>query len=122
MKKENKNVAIIKLYAPKGETMIWKTSISHIDGNKVKDLKVAKRNFAHYLVNKYWLLSGKAIKLSYADASFIRPIASNREELYKRKEEMRIEIDSLSEQIIAKKVRYIKKKKSSFDNYGHYLS
>lgn len=119
MKKLNKEIATIKLYSPKGETMVWKTSINHVSRNRVKDLKIAKRNFAHYLVNKYWLLDGKAeeIVIGYKE-TIIRPIAKDRNELYKRKEEMRKEIDSLSEEIIARRIRYVKKESSSSFNHG----
>lgn len=111
-KKQLKDVAVIKLYAPSGETMLWKTSITNIARNRVKDLSVAKRNFAHYLVNKYWLQCGKAEErvLGYKE-TYIRPIASNIDDLLIKKEEMRKEIDSLSSLIVAKRVRYVSKKK-----------
>lgn len=113
-KKQLKEVAVIKLYAPKGETMVWKTSLNHISKNRVKDLDIAKRHFAHYLVNKYWLLEGKAeeMALGYKE-TYIRPIASNMNELLMKKEEMRKEIDSLSKLIVAKRVRYVPKKKEN---------
>lgn len=113
MKKQDKNVVVIKLFSPKGETMVWKTSISHVSKNRVKDLNVAKRNFAHYLVNKYWLLEGKAIEVPISEEeSFIRPIASSKEELFLKKEEMRKEIEDLSSLIVAKRVRFVPKKKN----------
>lgn len=104
--KTNKEIAVIKLSSPNGETMIWKTSISHVSNNKVRYLDIAKRNFAHDLVNKYWLLKGKAIKLEYEDTYIIRPIANSKEELFNKKALMKKEIIDLSNKIIAKRIYY----------------
>lgn len=102
MKIQNKEVAIIKLYAPKGETMVWKTSIDHVYKDKVKYLNIAKRNFAHYLVNKYWLLAGKAYQKEVDDLKVVIP--------YGNRKELRKEVNALSKQIVAKRIYFVKKK------------
>lgn len=117
-KKEEEVVATIKLVAPNGETMIWTTSINHVVGNKVKDLDVAKRNFAHLLVNKFWLNSGKAEKVFYdnenPEATIIKPIASNKNEFFQKRLLMKEEIETLSKQITALRIKNPKKEEKTF--------
>lgn len=107
MKKQK--VAEIRLTAPNGEIMIWKTCATHVEGNKVKYLDVAKASFAHDLVNKKWVEEGKASEVPFEDGFVIVPNADTKVEILRKKVEMKKEVDELKKQITANRIFKIKK-------------
>lgn len=106
---KNEKIAEIRLTAPSGEVMVWKTCASHIKGNKVKHLNVAKANFAHDLVNKKWVEEGRAQKVPFEDGYVIVPIANTKNEILRKKVEMKEEIEELKSEIMANRIFKIKK-------------
>lgn len=111
MKKKKEEIATIKLIAPKGETMFWETDIKHVNGKKVKDLEVAKKNFAHLLVNKQWLEKGLAEEIAVDGIKTIRPLYKNADDFWKKKLMMQKEVKELASKIKAFRVPNRDKKK-----------